>query len=252
VYFLAIKKGSFVLIDYVGRVKQTGDLFDTTLEEVAKAEKVYRENMLYEPTLVVVGEGWVVEGLDEELVNLELEKPMTIEIPPEKAFGPRDPSKIRSIPLRRLRSEKVNPIPGMQIEINGRPAVIRSVGAGRVQVDFNPALAGKVLEYNVTLRKIISRKKEKIEALLHRRFPSIEQTKFKVKTTKRRITLTIPEEAFLIAGLQYAKQGFFTDLKNFFTGFKELVFEEVYQVEEKRTTKPKDDEKSAEQPDGGE
>lgn len=250
--FLAIKKGAFILIDYVGRVKQTGELFDTTLEEVAKAEKVYRENVLYEPMLVVVGEGWVVEGLDEELVNLNLEKPTTIEIPPEKAFGPRDPSKIRSIPLRRLRSEKINPVPGMQVEISGRPAVIRSVGAGRVQVDFNPALAGKTLEYDITLRKILDKKNDKIEALLHRRFPSIEQTKFKTKTTKRKITLTIPEEAFLIGGLQYAKQGFFTDLKRYLPGFKELVFEEVYKVEEKRTTKPADEEKPTEPSDEGE
>lgn len=246
---MAIKKGAFILIDYVGRVKQTGDLFDTTLEEVAKAENVYRENVLYEPMLVIVGEGWVVEGLDEELVNLELEKPTTIEISPEKAFGSRDPSKIRSIPLRRLRSEKVNPVPGMQIEINGRPAVVRSVGAGRVQVDFNPALAGKILEYNVTLRKILSKKDDKMEALLHRRFPSIEQTKFKIKTTKRRITLRIPEEAFLIGGLQYAKQGFFSDVGKFFSSFKELVFEEVYKVEEKRTSKPKGEEKPTEQSD---
>ncbi|UCD73074.1 MAG: hypothetical protein JSW01_00005, partial [Candidatus Bathyarchaeota archaeon] len=153
---------------------------------------------------------------------------------------------------RRLRSEKINPVPGMQIEISGRPAVIRSVGAGRVQVDFNPALAGKTLEYNITLRKVLNKKKGKMEALLHRRFPSIEQTKFKTKTTKRRITLTIPEEAFLVGGLQYAKQGFFTDLKRYLPGFKELVFEEVYMVEEKRATKPKDEEKPTESSDEGE
>lgn len=230
---LAVKKGDFILIDYVGRVKQTGDLFDTTREDVAKDENAYRENALYEPMLIVVGDGWVVEGLDERLVGLKPEKPATIEISPEKAFGPRDPSKIRSIPLRRLRNQKITPIPGMQIELNGRLAVIRSVGAGRVQVDFNPALAGKTLVYEVTVGKILSGEDERIGALLHRRFPSIDQSKFGIKATKRKVSVTIPEEAFLIEGIQYAKQGFFTDTKKFFPKFRELVFQEIYKVEEK-------------------
>lgn len=231
---MAVTEGAFILIDYVGRVKQTGDLFDTTLEEVAKEENAFRENVLYEPMLVVVGEGWVVEGLEEKLVGLKPDKPTTIEIPPEKAFGPRDPGKIRSIPLRRLRSEKITPVPGMQIELDGRQAVIRSVGSGRVQVDFNPALAGKILQYEVTVRKILTGKNEKMMALLHRRFPSVDEEKFGVKTTKRKATLTIPEEAFLLGGLQYAKQGFLADLEKFFPTYKELVFQEIYKAEEKR------------------
>jgi len=247
---LAVKKGDFILVDYVGRVKQTGDLFDTTLQEVAKAENAYRENEQYEPMLVAVGEGWVVEGLDEKLVELEPEKPATIEIPPEKAFGPRDPSKIRSIPLRRLRSQRITPVPGMQIEVDRRPAVIRSVGAGRVQVDFNPALAGKTLVYEVTVRKVLDEKEEKMKALLHRRFPSIDQAKFDIKTTKKKIAVTIPEETFILEGLQYAKQGFFTDVKKFFPEFKELVFQETYKVEEKPAEA--ETEQKPTQPSGGE
>ncbi len=248
---MAVTKGAFILIDYVGRVKQTGELFDTTLEEVAKEENAFRENVLYEPMLVVVGEGWVVEGLEEQLVGLEPDEPATIEIPPEKAFGPRDPGKIKSIPLRRLRSEKITPIPGMQIELDGRQAVIRSVGAGRVQVDFNPALAGKILQYEITVRKILTGKNEKLNSLLHRRFPSVDEEKFGVKTTKRKVTLTIPEEAFLLAGLQYAKQGFFTDIKKFFPDLKELVFQETFKSEEKRAVERDVDKKTTE-PSSGE
>ena len=230
---MAVKKGDFILLEYVGRVKQTGDLFDTTLQEVAKAENAYRENEQYEPMLVVVGEGWVVEGLDEKVVDLEPEKPATIEIPQEKAFGPRDPSKVRSIPLRRLRNQRITPIPGMQIEVDQRPAVIRSVGAGRVQVDFNPALAGKTLVYEATVKKILPEKEEKMKALIHRRFPSIDQAKFEIKSTKKRVVVTMPEEVFILEGLQYAKQGFFMDMKKFFPESKELVFQEIYKMEEK-------------------
>ncbi len=245
---MAVKKDDFILIDYVGRVKQTGDLFDTTLEDVAKTENAFRENTLYEPMLIVVGEGWVVEGLDEKLVGLGPEKPTAIEIPPEKAFGPRDPSKIRSIPLRRLRSQKITPIPGMQIELDGRLAVVRSVGAGRVQVDFNPSLAGKTLVYEVTVRKMLAGKDERMAALLHRRFPTIDQTGFGIKTTKRKVSITIPEEAFLLEGIQYAKQGFLMDLRKFFPQFKELVFQETHKIEEKKAEEPTQEKQAEDEP----
>ena len=36
-----MQKGDFVLIDFIGRVKDTGEVFDLTQEDVAKKENVY-------------------------------------------------------------------------------------------------------------------------------------------------------------------------------------------------------------------
>ncbi len=68
----AVKKSDFITINYVGRVKETGEVFDTTFEDVAKKEKLYKEGDVYESKLVVVGEGWVLKALDENLPNLKL------------------------------------------------------------------------------------------------------------------------------------------------------------------------------------
>ena len=62
---MPFEKGDFVFIDYVAKVKETGEVFDATTEEIARKEKLYREGEIYEPNLIVIGEGWVLKTLDE-------------------------------------------------------------------------------------------------------------------------------------------------------------------------------------------
>ncbi|MGF3523301.1 MAG: FKBP-type peptidyl-prolyl cis-trans isomerase, partial [Candidatus Bathyarchaeia archaeon] len=80
-----MQKGDFILINYTAKVKETSEVFDTTYEEVAKKENLQKEGDIYEPRLIVVGEGWVLRALDESFATMEPNKPAQIEIPPEKA-----------------------------------------------------------------------------------------------------------------------------------------------------------------------
>lgn len=225
---MTVKKGAFLLIDFIARIKETGETFDTTVQEVAKKERIFREGYVYEPMLVVVGEGWVLKGLDDELVGLEADKSSTIELPPTKAFGPRDPSKLKLIPLRRIKNEDLPPRPGQTIEIDGKLAVVRSVGAGRVQVDFNPPLAGKTLVYELTVKRMLESKEEKIKALIHRRIQATSLEKFGLKLTEKEAAIEIPEDAFLLEGLQYAKRGIATDIQKFFPEIESVAFTEAF------------------------
>jgi FKBP-type peptidyl-prolyl cis-trans isomerase 2 len=233
---MAFQKGDFILIDYVARVKETSEIFDTTNEEVAKKERLYKEGDIYEPKLVVIGEGWVLKALDESLLNLELNKPATIEIPPEKAFGPRDPEKVRLVPLRRLTDKGITPQLGAQIEYNGKLAIVRTMGAGRVQLDFNPPLAGKTLVYEVTVQKKLETIKEKIEAIIHRRIPAVNIEKFKFKIAKTTVAIDMPEESFYLEGIQLAKRGIAIDIQKFFPEKSVIKFIETYQ-KQKETPK---------------
>lgn len=225
---MQVKRGDFIRIEYVTRIKETGETFDTTSEEEAKKGNIFRENAIYEPLLVVVGEGWVLQGLDDSLVGLEVDKETTIEIPPEQGFGLRDPSKISLIPLRRLRRQKIEVYPGVQIEINGKLAVVRSVGAGRVQVDFNPPLAGKTLVYQLTVKVMIKDVRGKAIALIHRRIPTVNVDKFKIIIRGKRASINIPEEAFILEGIQTAKRGISTDLFKFLPNIEKIVFSESF------------------------
>ena len=140
---MALQKADFVLINYTGKVKETNEVFDTTYEDVAKKEHQYKEGRIYEPKLVVIGESWVLKALDDALTTIEVNKPSTVEIPADKGFGQRDPEKIRRVPLKQLFAKDINPVIGAQIEFQGKDAVVRSIGAGRVLLDFNPPLARK-------------------------------------------------------------------------------------------------------------
>jgi len=241
---MPFKKRDFLLIEYVARVKETGDVFDTTLENMAKKERIYKEGEIYEPKLVVIGEGWVLKALDDSLPSIQLNKPKTIEIPPDKAFGPRDPEKLKMVPLRRLRDKGITPRLGMRIEYEKKLATIRSVGAGRVQLDFNPPLAGKTLVYQVTARKKLRTNKEKIYSIIHRRILLADITGFKLNIERTEVKIHIPEEAFYLEGIQLAKRGIATDIQRFFPKITKIGFIETFKSaktpeESKETLKKK-------------
>jgi len=232
---MPFEKGDFVLMDYIAKVKETGEVFDTTIEDVAKKERLYKEGEIYEPKLVAVGEGWVLKALDESLLNLEPNKTTPVEIPSDKAFGSRDPEKVRLMPLRRLVAKGITPQLGMRVEVDGKLAVVRTMGAGRVQLDFNPPLAGKTLVYEVTVQKKLETKQEKINALIHRRIPAVDITKFTLKMgkkTSKTIEINVPEEAFYIEGLQLAKRGIATDIQKFFPETATIKFVETFTKKE--------------------
>ncbi|MEM3551254.1 MAG: FKBP-type peptidyl-prolyl cis-trans isomerase [Candidatus Bathyarchaeia archaeon] len=233
---MSLQKGDFILLDYVARVKETGEVFDTTFEEVAKKERLYREGEIYEAKLVVIGEGWVLKALDESLTGLEVGKSGTVEIPPEKAFGVRDPDKVRRVPLRQLAAKGITPSLGMRLEYDGKMAIVRAIGAGRVLLDFNPPLAGKTLVYEVTVKKKLEAKEEKITALIHRRIPAVEMEKFKFTVEADAVTIEMPEEAFYLEGVQLAKRGIAMDIQKFFPEIKNVRFTETFRAEPESKT----------------
>ena len=225
---MPLTKGDFILLNYSAKVKETSEVFDTTFEEIAKKEQLYKEGEVYEPKLIVVGEGWVLKPLDEALLTMKLRKTQTVEILPDKAFGQRDPEKVKRVPLKHLMSKGKNPVVGMRVEYNGKMASVRSIGAGRVLLDFNPPLAGKTLIYEAVVAKKIKAKKEKISAIIHRRIPVADQSKFTIVLKENALTLNMPEDTFYIEGIQIAKRGIAMDIQRLIDGILNIDFVETF------------------------
>jgi peptidylprolyl isomerase len=236
---MALEKGNFVLMDYTAKVKETGEVFDTTVEETAKKEHLYKEGEIYEPKLIVIGEGWVLKPLDESLLSMEIEKPTSVEIPSAKAFGERDPEKVRRLSLRHLTEKGINPTLGMRVEYDGKMATVRALGAGRVLLDFNPPLAGKTLIYEVTTKKKLDTRQEKASALIHRRVPAVEEGKFKLTVRAKAVSIEMPEEAFYLEGVQVAKRGIALDIQRFFPEIASVKFIETFKPESKKEAEKK-------------
>ncbi|MDD3791673.1 MAG: FKBP-type peptidyl-prolyl cis-trans isomerase [Candidatus Bathyarchaeota archaeon] len=233
---MVLQKGDFILIDYVAKVKETNEVFDTTNEDVAKKERLHKEGEIHEPKLVVVGESWVLKALDDSLLTAEVGKPANVEIPADKAFGPRDPEKIRRVPVKQLYAKEINPIVGARIEYQGKMATIRSVGAGRVLLDFNPPLAGRTLIYDLTVTQKLNKAEEKIVALIHRRIPVVEENKFKITIKAKNLSIDMPEETFYVEGVQIAKRGIAMDIQKFLPDLIEIKFVETFKSEPKPET----------------
>jgi FKBP-type peptidyl-prolyl cis-trans isomerase 2 len=234
---MALQKGDFILIDYTAKVKETNEVFDTTSEETAKKEHLQKEGEIYEPKLVVIGEGWMLKALDESFTTMEPNKASSVEIPPDKAFGARDPEKIKRVSLKHLTAKGVNPTIGMRIEYGGKNATIRAIGAGRVLLDFNPPLAGKTLVYEVAVQKKLEANEEKIAALIHRRIPVAEAAKFKLAIEEKTLRVEMPEETFYLEGVQVAKRGIAMDVQKFFPEIAAIKFVETFKAEPKTETK---------------
>ena len=236
---MSLQKGDFILSNYTVKVKETNEVFDTTLEEVAKKEHIYKEGGIYEPKLVVIGEGWMLKGkilktVDESLINMKLAKAATIEVPPDQAFGPRHPEKLKRVPLKKLLARDVhNPTIGMHIEYGGKAATIRSIGAGRVLLDFNEQLAGRTLVYDMTVTKKLEKNEDKITALIHRRIPMVDSTNFKLNIEPNMLMVEMPEDAFYLEGIQLAKRVIALDIQKYISGITTVKFVESFISEPK-------------------
>ncbi len=225
---MPLKNGDFILANYSLKIKETGETVGTTLESVAKETKLYRGEERYEPFFIIVGEGWVPKGLDEALTGLEVGKASTLELPPEKAYGVRDPKKVRLVPLRKFTAEGLTPIPGLQVNVDGKAAQVRSVGAGRVQVDYNHPFAGKTLIYDLTIEKVLETDEDKIRNLVHKRIPTVDLEKFNIKIQKVKLEVEIPEEAFFLEGLQVAKRTVTADIEKYLPNIETVAFFETF------------------------
>ncbi|MDD3406826.1 MAG: FKBP-type peptidyl-prolyl cis-trans isomerase, partial [Methanomicrobium sp.] len=95
---MAIKEGDFVKLNYTGSAD--GSIFDTTYEDVAKENGTYSEGKKYEPIVIRVGGNHVIPGLDEVLAGKETGEEHEVTIQPEKAYGERDNTLVKSIPVK--------------------------------------------------------------------------------------------------------------------------------------------------------
>ncbi|MBM3896317.1 MAG: peptidylprolyl isomerase [Thaumarchaeota archaeon] len=224
---MPFKKGSLILVDYTLKVKDTNEVFETTIEEEAKKHSLHDANIKYQPKLVSVGESWVIKGLDDALANANVGDKTTVEVPPDKGFGVRDAGKVRMIPLRKLGEDAEKVSVGDTIEIDEKKGIIRFIGSGRVQVDFNHRFAGKTILYDINVVKALEADEDKITGILKRHMP-VEDSKIAFKKNGNALDITIPEELFRVDGLQIIKHFIQMDIFKFVTSIEKVNFVETY------------------------
>ena len=235
-----IKEGDFVLVEYTGYVKETNEVFDTTSEDIAKESNIYDPKTRYGPTLVIVGEEWLLKGVEESLIGKKENEEYEVEIPPEKGFGIRDSKKIRTTTIRKLRETGVKGdiAPGVVLEVDGKPAIVRAVVSGRVMLDFNPPLAGKYLLYKVKVVKILSKLDEKIRELIKHIDPNfLENVKLSIKKKDQTVLIELGDNALNNPNLHLSKKPIADSILKYIEEIKKVRFidEAIKEVEEEKT-----------------
>ncbi|WP_424357448.1 FKBP-type peptidyl-prolyl cis-trans isomerase [Methanocella sp. MCL-LM] len=183
---MAIKKGDFIRLSFTGKLED-GSVFDTTDEAVAKKQEIFDEDKKYEPMTIIVGSGFLVEGLEEDLIGKKAGDKAVVTVPPEKGYGERSLDAIEIVSTKKFEG-KIEP--GQMVEYNGKVGFIESISGGRVKVDYNAPLAGKKLTYEYKIEEIIEDREEKIKALL-KGYVS-EDAEFKLKEDT--IKIEVPKE----------------------------------------------------------
>jgi len=233
---LTFNKGTLILVDYTGKVKDTNEVFETTIEEEAKKHSLHDPNIKYQPKLVSIGELWVIKGLDEALANSKVGDKTTVEVTPDKGFGDRDSGKVRMIPLRKLGEDADKVSVGDTIEIDQKKGIIRYIGSGRVQVDYNHRFAGKTILYDVNVLKSLDSDEDKIRGILKRHIP-VDDSKLVFTKSDKSLDINIPEELFRSDALQIMKHFIQTDIFKFIPSLEKINFLETYQKKSSDTQK---------------
>lgn len=180
-----------IRMDYKAYFADSGKLYDTTLEDVAKENNIHNDKYHYSPMAYVVGSNKLFPALEKALATAKIGKEFEVSVPCEEAAGARDPKLVELHSIKEFYKNEINPMPGLPVSLGNKSGVVMSVGAGRVKVDFNNPLAGHDLLYKITVTEEITEPVEKAKAIVELNFGDASEFVFAFPGDK--VSVTLPE-----------------------------------------------------------
>lgn len=182
-----LKKGDFVEVEFTGKLED-GTVFDSNIEkDLTKINEGREKKIIPKPFVFAIGQDMFLKGVDDFLTGKNIGE-YTIALPPERAFGKRNPQLIQMIPSKHFRQHNLNPVPGISFNFDGRIGKVLTASGGRIMVDFNNPLAGKDVTYHINVLRAVEDINERTKSLID--FIFRKSFEFEVKDK----TLTIKTE----------------------------------------------------------
>ncbi|RJU81830.1 MAG: hypothetical protein DWB99_05725 [Candidatus Poseidoniales archaeon] len=188
-----MEDGAIIHVDYDLFSGETGDLIETTSEEVAKGHDMHQEGRTYAPMVCVVGSGGLIPGFEAALLDAKVGKEVECEISPEDGYGEKDPSMTEVISIDKLKRAVQDPQSlyiGAPVTIGGRQGYLTYLAAGRAKIDYNHPMAGKTLKYVFTVVKELKGKDDKVLGLLE---SNTGHSGFEVSFKGDDLSITMPQ-----------------------------------------------------------
>ena len=140
---MQVEDGNVVAFSYVLR-----DEAGAELEQSADGE----------PMVYLHGYRNILPGLETALLGKAEGDVTSVTLPPERAYGLRQPDSEKRIPIKHLLDKPKRLKPGMSVKVNtkdgSRDVVVLKVGKFNVDVDTNHPLAGKTVTFDISIEKI--------------------------------------------------------------------------------------------------
>jgi FKBP-type peptidyl-prolyl cis-trans isomerase SlpA len=132
-----IKNGDNVSVHYTGKLED-GSVFDTSLAEGR------------EPLTVTLGQGQLIPGFENGLIDMTAGEIKTIEIEPENAYGDIKPQMMSEVPLSQVpEGVKAGDMLQGQNQFGPVNVVVTEIKESTVVLDMNHPLAGKKLIFDL-------------------------------------------------------------------------------------------------------
>ncbi len=229
-----LERGSYILLDYTVIVKDENRVVETTIEEKAKENNIYDPERVYEPKLIILGETKIFQPLEEELYKADEGSEIVVEIPPEQAYGQRDPNKVKIVSIKEFYRQGRIPKVGDVIEVEGKGvAKVISISSGRVVLDLNHPLAGKTLIVHAKVVKKLTSDEEKIKYLIKNYIPRVDASKIRVELSDGGsvVRVELPRETIVIDKIGIIKASIADEIGRRFSQVKRVIFIDQFEIE---------------------
>ena len=133
-----IKNNTVARVHYTGTLPESGEVFDSSLEK--------------EPLAFLVGHKQMIPGFERELMGAKTGDKVEFTLSPEDAYGPHNPDAVQEVPLEMFGG--IEPEIGMTLMSDLGPFKVAGIDGGLIKADFNHALAGKSLTFNVEVIEV--------------------------------------------------------------------------------------------------
>jgi peptidylprolyl isomerase len=136
-------EGDAVKVHYTGRLDD-GTVFDSSDGR--------------DPLAFTLGEGQIIPGFEQGVAGMAVGSKKTVNIPAEKAYGPRDPERELKVPRGEFPGD-IDPEIGQKLQVgppDGVPAIVTVIGITdeEITLDANHPLAGQALTFDLELVQI--------------------------------------------------------------------------------------------------
>lgn len=145
--------GAYARLSYVAMTKE-GEITESTKRKIKEGEE---EKEIDQPIVIKIGSGEIF--FEDELVGLKEGDEKEFVLPPERAYGRRDPSKVERIPIKKLKAMLGGKKPYVGAMLYGEDdryyGKIIYVGSRDAMVDRNHPFADKEIIVKVKIHEIV-------------------------------------------------------------------------------------------------